>query len=49
LWTGAWSLDSALGLTYSDQLRWTVIAIVAVGVILALGIKTLMAPKKAAA
>ncbi|HEY8807500.1 MAG TPA: DoxX family protein [Candidatus Limnocylindria bacterium] len=49
LGNGAWSLDSALGLTYSDQLRWTVIAIVAVGVILALGIKTLMAPKKAAA
>jgi putative oxidoreductase len=49
LGNGTWSLDSLLGLTYSDQLRWTVIAIVAVGVIVALGIKMLMAPKKAAA
>jgi putative oxidoreductase len=46
---GTWSLDAALGLTYSDQLRWTVIAIVAVGVVVALGIKMVMAPKKAPA
>src|SRR6266850_8588851 len=29
---GAYSLDSALGLTYSDAARWTWLAIVAVGV-----------------
>src|SRR5438309_6917369 len=49
LGNGTWSLDSLLGLAYTDQLRRTVIAIVAVGVIAALGIKMLMAPKKAAA
>jgi putative oxidoreductase len=46
---GTWSLDAALGLTYSDQLRWVVIAIVAVGVVVALAIKTISGPKKAAA
>jgi len=45
---GAWSLDAALGLTYSDQLRWTWIAIVALGTVAALGAKMAFAPKKVA-
>jgi putative oxidoreductase len=49
LGNGGWSLDSVLGLTYSDQLRWLVLAIVAAGVVVSLGIKMAMAPKKAAA
>jgi len=49
LGNGGWSLDSALGLTYSDALRWTWLAIVAAGVVVALGIKAMFAPKKAAA
>ncbi|HEV2250992.1 MAG TPA: DoxX family protein [Candidatus Limnocylindria bacterium] len=46
---GGWSLDSLLFISYSDRLQWTVIAIVAAGVILALGIWMAMAPKKGAA
>lgn len=46
---GAWSLDAAFGLTYSDQLRWTWIAIVTIGTIAALGAKMLFAPRKVAA
>jgi len=49
LGSGAWSLDAAFGLTYSDTLRWTWLAIVAVGVVLALGAKAVFAPKKVAA
>src|SRR5437773_5542443 len=49
LGNGAWSLDAAFGLTYSDTLRWTWLAIVAVGVVLALGAKAVFAPKKVAA
>ena len=45
---GAWSLDAALGLTYSDQLRWTWIAIVALGTVAALGAKMAFAPKRVA-
>jgi putative oxidoreductase len=46
LGNGGWSLDAAFGLAYSDQLRWTWLAIVAVGVVLALGAKAMFAPKK---
>jgi uncharacterized membrane protein YphA (DoxX/SURF4 family) len=49
LGNGAWSLDGLLGLTYSDQLRWLTIAVVAAGVVLALGIRMALAPKKAPA
>src|SRR5438270_1743868 len=49
LGNGAWSLDAALGLAYSDQLRWTWIAIVAVGTVAALVAKMAFAPKKAPA
>jgi putative oxidoreductase len=49
LGNGGWSLDSALGLAYSDALRWTWLAIVAVGVVVALGAKAMFAPKKATA
>jgi len=49
LGNGGWSLDSVLGLTYSDQLRWLVLAIVAAGVVVALTLKMALAPKKAAA
>lgn len=44
---GAWSLDGALGLSYSDQLRWVWLAIVAAGVVIALGTKAVFAPKTA--
>lgn len=47
LGNGSWSVDGVLGLAYSDQLRWIWIAIVAVGVLLALGAKAVFAPKKA--
>jgi len=46
---GSWSLDGAFGLTYSEQLRWAWLAIVGVGVLVALGTTMLLAPKKAAA
>jgi putative oxidoreductase len=49
LGNGGWSLDSALGLGYSDTLRWTWLAIVAGGVVVALGIRAMFAPKKATA
>ncbi|HZP96724.1 MAG TPA: DoxX family membrane protein [Candidatus Limnocylindria bacterium] len=48
LGSGAWSLDAALGLGYSDQLRWTWLAIVAAGVVLALATKQVAAPKPTA-
>jgi putative oxidoreductase len=49
LGNGAWSIDGLLGLTYSDAFRWIWIAVVAIGTVLALAIKALNAPKKAAA
>ncbi len=49
LGNGGWSLDAALGLTYADTLRWTWLGFVAIGVVVALGTKTIFAPKKAAA
>jgi len=49
LGNGGWSLDAALGLTYSDATRWTWLAIVAVGVVVALGTRVAFAPKKATA
>ena len=45
---GQWSLDGALGLTYSDGVRWLWLGIVAVGVALALGIRMVFPPQKAA-
>lgn len=47
LGNGGWSLDAAIGLSYSDGLRWAWLAIVAIGVALALGAKTMLSPKKA--
>lgn len=47
LGNGNWSLDAVLSLAYSDQLRWLWLAIVAVGVVLALGAKAIFAPKRA--
>ena len=47
LGNGGWSLDGLLGLGYSDQTRWVWLAIVAVGVVAALGSKMAFAPKKA--
>jgi putative oxidoreductase len=44
---GGWSLDGALGLAYSDGLRWVWLGIVAVGVALALGIRMVFPPKAA--
>jgi len=49
LGNGGWSLDSAVGLTFSDTLRWTWLAIVAAGVVVALGTKAMLAPKKSTA
>ena len=49
LGNGGWSLDSFLGLTYSDQVRWVWLGIMAVGVVLALGARMVFAPKKATA
>ena len=49
LGAGAWSVDAALGVTYSDTLRWTWLVLMAAGVVLALGAKAVFAPKKAAA
>jgi putative oxidoreductase len=45
---GAWSLDRLLGLTYPDWLLPAWLALMAVGVILALGVRSLQAPKAAA-
>lgn len=47
LGSGSWSADGVLGLAYSNELRWIWLAIVAVGVLLALGVKTVFPPKKA--
>jgi putative oxidoreductase len=44
---GGWSLDGALGLAYSDGLRWVWLGSVAVGVALALGIRMVFPPKAA--
>jgi len=49
LGNGGWSLDTAFGLTYADTLRWTYLGFVAIGVVVALGVKTLFPPKKASA
>jgi len=49
LGNGNWSLDGAIGLVYSDQVRWLWLAIVAVGALAALGVRAARAPKKAAA
>jgi putative oxidoreductase len=49
LGNGGWSLDAALGVTYSDTLRWTWLALMAAGVVVALGTKAMLAPKKSAA
>jgi len=49
LGNGGWSLDAALGLTFSDTLRWTWLALMAAGVVVALGAKAMLAPKKSAA
>src|SRR5438477_10707196 len=48
LGNGSWSIDGLLGLTYSDPFRWTWLAVVAVGAVLALVMKAMFAPKKAA-
>ena len=42
---GAWSVDNALGLVYSDALRWTWLVIVAIGTVAALAAKAMFAPK----
>lgn len=49
LGNGSWSLDGLLGLAYSDSFRWIWLAIVAIGVVAALAIKAMNAPKQAAA
>ena len=49
LGNGGWSIDGALGLGYSDQLRWAWLAIVAVGTVAALAARAVFAPKKATA
>src|SRR5216684_2202719 len=49
LGNGGWSLDAALGLVYSDAIRWTWLALMAAGVVVALGTKAMLAPKKSAA
>jgi len=49
LGNGGWSVDAALGLGYSDQLRWSWLAIVAVGTVAALATRAMFAPKKATA
>jgi putative oxidoreductase len=46
---GAWSVDGALGLAYSDTLRWGWLAIVAVGTVAALAARAMFAPKPKAA
>jgi putative oxidoreductase len=42
---GRWSLDGALGLTYSDQLTYGWLALMAAGAVLALIARALFAPK----
>ena len=42
---GAWSVDNALGLVYSDALRWTWLVLVAVGTVAALAARAMFAPK----
>jgi hypothetical protein len=49
LGTGSWSLDGVLGLAYSDAVGWLWLGIVAAGVVLALLLRVLFAPKKAVA
>jgi len=49
LGNGTWSLDGLLGLTYSDQVRWIWLAIVAVGTLAAVGSKIAFAPKTTSA
>jgi putative oxidoreductase len=49
LGNGSWSLDAALGLSYSNELRWIWLGIVALGVLAALGARAVLAPKKATA
>jgi putative oxidoreductase len=44
---GAWSLDRLLGLTYPDWLLPAWLALVAIGVLLALGVRSVQAPKAA--
>jgi len=44
---GAWSLDRLLGLVYPDWLLPAWLAIVAVGVVLAIGVRSMQAPKAA--
>ena len=44
---GAWSLDRLLGLTYPDWLLPAWLALVAVGVLVALGVRSMQAPKAA--
>ena len=42
---GTWSLDGAFGLAYSDTLRWSWLAIVAIGTVAALAARAMFAPK----
>jgi len=49
LGNGSWSVDGALSLSYSDQLRWAWLAIVAIGAVAALAARAMFAPKKATA
>ena len=42
---GTWSLDGAFGLSYSDTLRWSWLAIVAIGTVAALAARAMFAPK----
>jgi len=44
---GAWSLDRLLGLVYPDWLLPAWLVIVAVGVVLAIGVRSMQAPKAA--
>ncbi|HEV8535453.1 MAG TPA: DoxX family protein [Candidatus Limnocylindria bacterium] len=48
LGNGAWSLDRLLGVTYPDWLLSAWLALMAVGVVLALGARAMFAPKPAA-
>jgi hypothetical protein len=47
LGNGSWSLDAALGFSYSNELRWIWLGIVALGVLAALGARAVLSPKKA--
>lgn len=42
---GAWSIDNAIGLAYSESVRWLWLAVVAVGTVAAITAKTMYAPK----